>query len=166
MQFISAEKDQKLGNGKLIRGDIVITTRGTVGNIAYYHDRVSFENLRINSGMLIIRNKEKNIENKFLYNSFRDYIFENEYKKMVSGSAQPQLPVKDFCNFNIMIPKHHEQNVINKFIDETNSPVEITFEEIQKLKKIKTGLMQDLLTGQRRVTPELIRQVENLAGFA
>ena len=31
--FITEEKDKILRNGKLVRNDIVITTRGTVGNV-------------------------------------------------------------------------------------------------------------------------------------
>ena len=40
MQFISEEKDNLLRKGKLCRGDIVITTRGTIGNIAFYDDDI------------------------------------------------------------------------------------------------------------------------------
>jgi len=32
MEFISKEKDQALRKGKLQRGDVVLTTRGTIGN--------------------------------------------------------------------------------------------------------------------------------------
>ena len=35
-QFITKEKDEALRKGKLKRGDIVYTTRGTVGNAGYY----------------------------------------------------------------------------------------------------------------------------------
>ena len=34
--FISREKYSELRKGKLCRGDIVLTTRGTVGNVAYF----------------------------------------------------------------------------------------------------------------------------------
>ena len=34
--FITREKDDALRNGKLSRGDVVLTTRGTVGNLAFY----------------------------------------------------------------------------------------------------------------------------------
>ncbi len=40
--YITAEKDRKLRNGKLQRNDIVITTRGTVGNVALYDSSVEF----------------------------------------------------------------------------------------------------------------------------
>jgi restriction endonuclease S subunit len=53
--FISAEKDQALRKGKLVRGDVVLTTRGTIGNTALFDASVEFEHIRINSGMLIFR---------------------------------------------------------------------------------------------------------------
>lgn len=56
-QFISKEKDEQLRKGKLSRNDIVLTTRGTVGNIALYDENIEFENVRINSGMVILRKK-------------------------------------------------------------------------------------------------------------
>ncbi len=36
MNFITKEKDGQLRKGKLQRGDVVLTTRGTVGNTGYY----------------------------------------------------------------------------------------------------------------------------------
>jgi type I restriction enzyme, S subunit len=55
LNFINQEKDESLRKGKLKRGDLVLTTRGTVGNIAYYDKNVQFDHIRINSGMVIIR---------------------------------------------------------------------------------------------------------------
>ena len=57
-RFISKEKCDLLRKGKLQRHDIVYTTRGTVGNAAYYSDSIPYEHVRINSGMVIIRPKE------------------------------------------------------------------------------------------------------------
>ena len=53
--FITKEKDEVLRKGKLNRGDVVLTTRGTLGNIAFYTEDVPFENIRINSGKVILR---------------------------------------------------------------------------------------------------------------
>ena len=36
--YITEEKDALLRNGKLCRGDVVLTTRGTIGNLAFYAD--------------------------------------------------------------------------------------------------------------------------------
>ncbi|NLC27817.1 MAG: hypothetical protein GX780_03480, partial [Campylobacteraceae bacterium] len=53
IQFITKDKDEQLRKGKLVKNDTVLTTRGTVGNIAYFDESVIFKNMRINSGMII-----------------------------------------------------------------------------------------------------------------
>ena len=65
-KFITKEKDEILRNGKLRYDDIVITTRGTVGNVAHFDNKIPYKSLRINSGMLIIR-CGNNIETKYIY---------------------------------------------------------------------------------------------------
>ena len=68
-QFITKERDELLRKGKLSRNDVVLTTRGTVGNIAYYHELIPFENIRINSGMVILKADETKISSLYLYTS-------------------------------------------------------------------------------------------------
>ena len=58
LNFITEQKDKILRQGKLQRKDLVLTTRGTVGNVAYYNEKISYNNIRINSGMVIIRPME------------------------------------------------------------------------------------------------------------
>ena len=65
--FIDKNRDALLRAGKLQRGDIVLTTRGTIGNIALYNDEVPFEHVRINSGMIILRADENVWNRRFLY---------------------------------------------------------------------------------------------------
>ena len=54
--YITKEKDAILRKGKLQHGDVVLTTRGTVGNVAFYNETMTFSEMRINSGMVILRN--------------------------------------------------------------------------------------------------------------
>ena len=110
-QFITQEKDGLLNNGKLNRGDIVITTRGTVGNVAIYSDDVPYRNIRINSGMLIIRCGE-NIDNYYLYQVLRSKWFYNQILSIQSGSAQPQLPKSHFLKMTIPMPDIDTQHKI------------------------------------------------------
>lgn len=102
-QFISKDKDRILRNGKLVRGDIVVTTRGTVGNVALYDESVSYENVRINSGMLIVR-CDSRICKEYLYYVLRSEWFHTKIKAMQTGSAQPQLPKSHFEKMDIPVP--------------------------------------------------------------
>ena len=56
--FITEGKDKVLRKGKLQRQDVILTTRGTIGNVAIFDESVEFENIRINSGMLIFRDRK------------------------------------------------------------------------------------------------------------
>ena len=87
INFITKEKDKLLNNGKLKRKDIVLTTRGTVGNVAYYSEKIPFECMRINSGMIIIR-CQNSINEKYIYWYMRTKQFKNQIKELQTGSAQ------------------------------------------------------------------------------
>ncbi len=102
--FVTEKKDKALGNGKLQRNDVVMTTRGTIGNLGLYSDDVKYEDIRINSGMLIFRPNTKRISPYYLFEILRSGIMKTQIKKHVSGTAQPQLPIKTLVNFSIPVP--------------------------------------------------------------
>ena len=93
LDYITKEKDNLLRNGKLQRDDIVLTTRGTVGNVALYSQEVPFSNIRINSGMVIIRVNKNFWHPYFVYLFFQSHLFKKQISRLISGSAQPQLPI-------------------------------------------------------------------------
>lgn len=121
--YITAEKDRSLRNGKIQRGDIVITTRGTVGNVAYYDRRVPYENVRINSGMLIIRCHEQ-IKSEFLYYVLRGAGFQQQIKLIQTGTAQPQLPKSHFKKMKIIVPTIAVQEKIAKVFRTIDEKIE------------------------------------------
>jgi type I restriction enzyme S subunit len=151
-QFITEGKDRKLGSGKLKKLDIVLTTRGTIGNFALFNDSVPYENIRVNSGMMILRNCDPELLPEFVFEALRNFIYEFEYKRIVSGSAQPQLPVRDLKAFHIIKPSVEEQKIIISSITRLNETSENQEKHLVKLRSLKTALMQDLLTGKKRVT--------------
>lgn len=115
--FISEEKDNKLRKGKLQYGDVVMTTRGTVGNVALYNDFVKYENMRINSGMVIIREKIEGIPTEFIYALLKSDSMKNSIVSYSSGSAQPQLPIKDMRKIKFILPTN---DLINRFVEKSN----------------------------------------------
>lgn len=122
-QFITQEKDKLLNNGKLKRGDIVITTRGTVGNVALYSNNIPYENVRINSGMLIIR-CGTSVNNYYLYQVLRSKWFYNQIMSIQSGSAQPQLPKSHFLKMNIPMPDISIQQKIASILSAIDDKIE------------------------------------------
>lgn len=123
--FITKEKDELLRKGKLKREDIVLTTRGTVGNVALYDKNVQFENIRINSGMVLIRNLNKDFFTKFLFQQLKSQLFKNQVLSSFSGTAQPQLPIRDLKRIYLVIPSISEQQSIAKILSNLDSKIEL-----------------------------------------
>lgn len=135
--YITEEKDKKLRNGKLKRGDVVLTTRGTVGNLAFYTEEIPFENVRINSGMVILRMKKDIINEIFFIEQFKMQL-DNIKSKIANGSAQPQLPITKMYGIKILLPNIELQNQfanIVKQIDKQKLEIQKSLEETQKLQE-------------------------------
>ena len=115
--FITREKDDALRNGKLSRGDVVLTTRGTVGNLAFYSKNVPYDNIRINSGMVILR-MNRSILNEIYFIELFKMKLSDIKEKIASGSAQPQLPISTMNKIILMIPPLELQNQFASFVKE------------------------------------------------
>jgi restriction endonuclease S subunit len=96
----------------LQREDVLLTTRGTIGNTAYYDASVPYDNIRINSGMLIFRPNDKELLPEYLYYFFQSENCESQFKKIISGAAQPQLPIRSLKNAIIPLPDIETQRQI------------------------------------------------------
>ena len=123
-QFISEEKDQRLRKGKLMRHDLVMTTRGTIGNVAYYDDNVPYENLRINSGMVVFRANPAQLHPRFLYHFLRSPDFIGQTISMRSGVAQPQFPIRDIRRVELPTPDLATQTQIASLLSAYDDLIE------------------------------------------
>ena len=121
LNFISKEKDELLRKGKLKKSDLVLTTRGTIGNIGYYNASIPFDNIRINSGMVIIRPNG-------IHSNFNYYLFKHlkrDFEMFITGSAQPQLPIKDLKEIFLLIPPLPEQKAIASILSSLDDKIDL-----------------------------------------
>lgn len=139
--FITKEKDQSLRKGKLKRGDVVLTTRGTLGNLAYYTDDVPYENIRINSGMVILRMHKSTVNEVFFIEQFK-MLLDDIKAKIASGSAQPQLPISTMNKIVMIIPEISEQNQFADFVAQVDKSELAIQQSLDELETLKKSLMQ------------------------
>ena len=149
--FISRDKDERLSKGKLNRDDIVLTTRGTVGNFAHFDSAVPFEHVRINSGMVILRKDSAALNTKFLYALLQSHLVEKQIERLTFGSAQPQLTVKVISEFAIVVPPIPEQHAIAEALSDVDVLLDSLDRLITKKRNLKQATMQQLLSGQTRL---------------
>jgi len=150
--FITQAKDNAMGKGKLKRNDVVMTTRGTIGNLGVYNNEVKYENIRINSGMLIFRPNIKLITPDYLFTLLRSSIVKSQITKHVSGAAQPQLPIKTLVNFLLPLPPLTEQKRIVAKLDalsEQTKKLEAVYsKKIADLDELKKSILQKAFRGE------------------
>ena len=104
---MTEEQYNRLGNGKLIKNDIVVCIRGSLGK----HGRYPFEKGAIASSLTILRPYD-------LTESIGDYImlwldspaFFEQIRKHDNGTAQPNLAAKNLEQFLIPLPPYGEQH--------------------------------------------------------
>ena len=150
-QFISKEKYEKLGKGIINRGDVVLTTRGTVGQTAYYDDSVEYDFLRVNSGMVTLGCNNSELESNFFYALTNSSLFTRQVDSLTFGSAQPQLTIKIIKSLKVPIPSIPEQQKIAIVLTNADKEIELLEQQLADLKQEKKALMQVLLTGKKRV---------------
>ena len=143
--FVTEEKDKIMRNGHLLLNDIVFTSRGTLGNVALYDKNIKYKNVRINSGMLIIRPKAINLSPYFIYALLKSNYMKSAIEQFRSGSAQPQLPIKDLQNITFDIPE--SQNVLDDLehrFFEIEETISINKREIGNLSELASILLARL----------------------
>jgi type I restriction enzyme S subunit len=155
-QFILDEKERKLRKGRLSRGDIVMTTRGTIGNVGFYDNRVKYEKMRINSGMVVLRADADQILPSFLYQVVRSDNFRAQVRALTSGAAQPQLPIRDIKLIELPIPPIAQQRRITSILEAYDDLIAVNLRRIALLEEMARRLFEEWFVRFR--APGLVKQ--------
>lgn len=169
--FISHKNLPLVGNEDYFRlrkydletGDLVFSRVGAIDRCSYVTEQ---ENGWLFSGRCLRVRAGNSINSKYLAFVLNSHRQRQWILNAAVGSTMACLNTSILSNVPITEPAEYEQKFVADNLFEVTSVANELKADVRKLQSIKTGLMQDLLTGQRRVTPELIRQVETLASNA
>jgi len=140
--YISKKRDSVLKKGKAKINDIILTTRGSVGNVGLLHEKLGINFLRINSGMIIIRNNDKFIYTKFLYQILKSPFLKRQYEYMSTGSVQRQLPIRDIRKLKLLIPPLIEQEQIASILSSLDDKIELNNQINKNLEEITQAIFK------------------------
>lgn len=140
--FVTKEKDEILRKGHLNRGDVVLTTRGTIGNLAFYDESIPYENVRINSGMVILRMNHEIVSEQFFIEQFKMQLGSIK-EKIASGSAQPQLPISTMNKIAVLMPSVEQQQVFTDFVKQIAKSKAAVQKALDQTQLLFDSLMQE-----------------------
>ena len=120
------------------------------GSVGY---QSSYENGLISPMYTVfVTNKEK-VNDTFLYAVLKSHHLIYLYKSMMEGSINRRggLRWDSFSTIKIDLPPLNEQKAISTFLKDADKEIELANEKLASMQSQKRGLMQQLLTGKKRI---------------
>lgn len=148
MRYISHAQHADLKKGHLKENDILITTRGEIGNLAIVTQ--PFVGANINAQLVRINTKGV-INFKYFYYYLQKRQVKEQIYGLETGTALRQLPVGNLKKLLILLPSPSEQEVIAETLSSVQKKSDTLDLKLKGFLSIKKALMQDLLTGKVRV---------------
>lgn len=150
-KYILKAKDQALRAGKLKINDFIITSRGTLGNVAFYDAATNcmYPSIRINSAMLILRpRQESTVEYSFGLTQLRGKTISEFLIHDHVGSAQPHITKRDFSEIEIAVPRNT--------IEQKN--IGFVFDRVRHLIAANEGKQKIVFKFQRRFNQSILTE--------
>lgn len=136
---------------KVHYNDLVIAMSGaTTGKIGLYkYKNYAYLNQRV---CKISSRNQKKLINKYLFYLFSSHSFANQMNECLTAGAQPNLSPSQIGAMKFFIPTNiDEQQRMVYYLENIDYLVESLKQMIKKKKLIKQGVMQELLTGKKRL---------------
>lgn len=134
----------------LEEGDIVFARTGnTTGKTYLYQEK---DGVLVYAGFLIKFAPNSDILNSNYLKFFtQTNIYWNWVKTMSVRSGQPGINSNEYGKLKLLLPSIEEQEKIVSLLNSKDNEIKVYQTYVKKLKKQKQGLMQQLLTGEKRV---------------
>ncbi len=143
VSFISEEVHQLLDKSYVNPGDILFTKIGAIGRAALYGGELGICNSNAATAKITI-NKKKADSQYITYQLVSERVTREFEKSIIS--TPPRINLGEINSMKIELPPLPEQKKIAAILTSVDTVIEKTQAQIDKLKDLKTGMMQELLT--------------------
>ncbi|WCC46644.1 restriction endonuclease subunit S [Tenacibaculum finnmarkense] len=149
IKYISKEKFESMSDSTKPKvGDILFTRVGSnLGNPIIVEEEKEF-GIFVSLGFFRVK---RNIDNRYIKYWMESTHFWKQVEQKVAGGAKNNLNSNWLKEFKLSIPPLKEQQKIAKILSTWDEAIETTQSLIEKLQFRKKGLMQELLSGKKRL---------------
>jgi len=138
-------------------GDIIFGKIGTIGEPKRLK---AWSSVTISANVILIQPYDTS---DFIFWVLNSEYINNQVKNTIHSTSQPAFGMEKVRALTILIPPQKERETIQVILNQNESNILSTKRHLSKLRSLKTGLMQDLLSGKVRVdSEELIVNSEEL----
>jgi len=140
--------DQEYRRSRLRAGDLLFTIRGTVGRMAFVPESLNGANITQDTARLAIKGAEPGFVRQYLAMPGPQGFIETN----TIGQAVKGINLRELRRVPLAVPRLHEQRELGERLALADERVSLEGQQIEKLRTLKQGLMDDLLTGRVRVS--------------
>jgi len=149
--FVDVPQDTRFQQYILSESDILISLTGNVGRVA----KMQLDHLPAALNQRVSKIAPKNLlnlSNDFLYHALRSDVFLNFVIGSGEGAAQQNTSNAAIGKFPMRLPPSlREQQAIAEVLSDMDAEIDALVARRDKTALIKTGMMQELLTGRTRL---------------
>lgn len=150
--FLPYSFKERFKNFLLSEGDIVMSMTGTYGKRDYGFAIMMPSDTDYLLNQRVCRfSYSSNIDKDFLLLLLRSEDYLEQLFKNVTGSKQANLNTDNILKIWVRLPDEKEQKMISQKINSIDKYIQSQQTQLHKFQALKTGLMQDLLSGKVRV---------------
>ena len=149
--FIKKEQADKLQKGFAVNGDVLLTHKGTVGNVAILWN-ITSEYIMLTPQVTYYRVKDKKrLLPIFIKSYFENNNFQSILHNLSGGGTRAYIGIQKQLELPFILPSLPEQQAIAEALSDTDNLIAGLEKLIAKKQAIKTATMQQLLTGKTRL---------------
>ena len=149
---INEEINNRMLGSQLKEFDVLLNITGaSIGRATYVPE--GFPRANVNQHVCAIRLKKADLNNAIFLSSYLNSIYgQNQIYQNIAGSNREGINYTQIKEINIpFFNNDFELNKFSEMITKSNERINSEMKKLSKLQYLKTGLMQDLLTGKVRV---------------
>lgn len=161
MYYITPEKHAILLKGHVKAGDVLITTRGNIGQVAIVPER--HEDSNINAQIVLLRTNPESLYNRYLLWALQSHRANEQYIALQTGTALKQLPVGKLEKLSIKVADIDEQHDIANTLDKVYEVIKERRKELMLLDDLIKARFVELF-GDLKPTTTIARYISELRG--
>lgn len=150
LKFISEEEHQNLiKRCHPERGDLLLSKNGTIGIPKVVKWDWPFS---VFVSLCLIKLKPSKLDVHLLEQFFQSEIFNLQLKQLSKQGTVTNLHLEDIRKLKFPLPPtRHEQTAIANALSDMDAEIEQLEAQLAKYRQLKQGMMQELLTGRKRL---------------
>jgi len=152
LKYLLPETQEVIKQYTISSNDVYISIAGSLGLVGLIPIELNGANLTENAAKLC---NLKGVDKKYLVYILNSSLVVKQIYSFTGKAQQPKLALFRIKKIKIPLPTIPEQNKIAEVLSTVDERIQLLKDKRNKLKRVKKGLMNELLTGRKRVKVEV-----------